>query len=437
MSNTASTQQIMQAVEYARSRALSAEQAFDRSNSAIQRQASRSIDIFGGSAYSTVANIARDARRACDDLYSAYQSLIVTLDETCRPLLSQDPDATAVRAVAELMKKLNDDSEIESNFTASLNGSSMGDVAGSRYVPSMNCKMIQRYWEDRYAAWPGRAEQEAAAREAEQARRREAEERANREYDAQMQRYEQQMELYRSQLQEYAKAEAAWKAEVEKVNQQRASELTSRLKAQKKEQLDGLFQTYDIRKKEAEKTRKALEADLEKANTDLAQAGVFAFGVKSHAKKMIKETTRLLDELKIAEYRMDRTYQDDKQKVEVQIKGAEAKLKAAIERQYPLPQAPVRPTEPRKPVKPRPNISTGGSAVPGFSAQSMVHEAMRQAIMDSMVYGQKYTITELFEVCPEIADMTNQRVAALMRQLVEAGKVIRTEDARKAYFELA
>ena len=35
---------------------------------------------------------------------------------------------------------------------------------------------------------------------------------------------------------------------------------------------------------------------------------------------------------------------------------------------------------------------------------------------------------------PACADLTNQRVSALMRQLVEAGEVVRTEDKRKAYF---
>lgn len=39
--------------------------------------------------------------------------------------------------------------------------------------------------------------------------------------------------------------------------------------------------------------------------------------------------------------------------------------------------------------------------------------------------------------CPEVADMTNQQVSALVRQLVSSGDLTRTEDARRAYFELA
>jgi predicted RNA-binding protein (virulence factor B family) len=36
---------------------------------------------------------------------------------------------------------------------------------------------------------------------------------------------------------------------------------------------------------------------------------------------------------------------------------------------------------------------------------------------------------------PALAELTNQRVSALVRQLKENGSVIRTEEKRKAYFE--
>ena len=48
-----------------------------------------------------------------------------------------------------------------------------------------------------------------------------------------------------------------------------------------------------------------------------------------------------------------------------------------------------------------------------------------------------YTITDIIKSVPECADLTNQRVSALVRQLKDEGKVVRTEDKRKAYFSLA
>lgn len=119
---------MMDCVELVRDRAKRAERAFDSANSRIQSKAGDTINLFGGDATSRVADLARDARRACDDLYTSYQCLIHTLDETCRPLLSQDPDLSAVRAVRDLIKWLNDESETENNFTASFNGRDLGDV---------------------------------------------------------------------------------------------------------------------------------------------------------------------------------------------------------------------------------------------------------------------------------------------------------------------
>ena len=45
-----------------------------------------------------------------------------------------------------------------------------------------------------------------------------------------------------------------------------------------------------------------------------------------------------------------------------------------------------------------------------------------------------YTITDLMKKVPECAELSNQRVSALVRQLIDAGKVERIEEKRKAYF---
>ena len=51
--------------------------------------------------------------------------------------------------------------------------------------------------------------------------------------------------------------------------------------------------------------------------------------------------------------------------------------------------------------------------------------------------NQLFTVSELLKRVPNLPDtMTNQRMSALVRQMVEAGAVKRTEDKRKAYFSL-
>lgn len=71
------------------------------------------------------------------------------------------------------------------------------------------------------------------------------------------------------------------------------------------------------------------------------------------------------------------------------------------------------------------------------TAQQTANESIKSAILDNMVEGKKYTITDIIKTVPECADLTNQRVSALVRQLVDSSKVVRTEDKRKAYFSLA
>ena len=71
------------------------------------------------------------------------------------------------------------------------------------------------------------------------------------------------------------------------------------------------------------------------------------------------------------------------------------------------------------------------------TAQQVANDGIKTAIVNGMEDGKAYTITDIIKSVPECADLTNQRVSALMRQLVDAKVVVRTEDKRKAYFSLA
>lgn len=71
------------------------------------------------------------------------------------------------------------------------------------------------------------------------------------------------------------------------------------------------------------------------------------------------------------------------------------------------------------------------------TAQQTANDGIKVAILDYMDEGARYTITDLIKSVPECADLTNQRVSALIRQLIDESKVVRTEEKRKAYFSLA
>ena len=80
------------------------------------------------------------------------------------------------------------------------------------------------------------------------------------------------------------------------------------------------------------------------------------------------------------------------------------------------------------------SISKKNSAERKPSATQKANEGYKEAILSFMEVGKKYTISELMKSVVEIADLSNQRVSALVRQLKDSGLVERTEEKRKAYF---
>ena len=71
------------------------------------------------------------------------------------------------------------------------------------------------------------------------------------------------------------------------------------------------------------------------------------------------------------------------------------------------------------------------------TAQQTANEGIKTAILDGMTSGRFYTVTEIQKEIPECAELSNQRVSALLRQMKDDKVIVRTEDKRKAYFSLA
>ena len=70
------------------------------------------------------------------------------------------------------------------------------------------------------------------------------------------------------------------------------------------------------------------------------------------------------------------------------------------------------------------------------TAQQVANDGIKTAIAEGMSPNRLYTVTEIQKEIPECAELSNQRVSALLRQMKDDGIVIRTEDKRKAYFSI-
>ena len=71
------------------------------------------------------------------------------------------------------------------------------------------------------------------------------------------------------------------------------------------------------------------------------------------------------------------------------------------------------------------------------TAQQTANEGIKTAILEGMTSGRFYTVTEIQKEILKGEELSNQKVSALIRQLKDAGLVVKTEDKRKSYFSLA
>ena len=65
------------------------------------------------------------------------------------------------------------------------------------------------------------------------------------------------------------------------------------------------------------------------------------------------------------------------------------------------------------------------------------NEDIKVRLMEAMQGQDKLTVTDIQNLDEEFKAMSNQKVAALVRQLVKDGKLQRLEEGRKAYFKVA
>ena len=71
------------------------------------------------------------------------------------------------------------------------------------------------------------------------------------------------------------------------------------------------------------------------------------------------------------------------------------------------------------------------------TAKQVENSNVKDEILECMTPGEKYTVTDLLKTVPSLAEASNQKATALMRQLVLDGLVVKTEDKRKSYFSIA
>lgn len=390
MSNQA-RDKILQAVQSAKEKAESAKSEFDRSVRTVHRSAGKTINLFGKSAVSEVGAIASEVRKANDTFYATCQMLVKLLDEECRPLLNEHPDYIAVREVRNTIKWLNEISDITSNFSASVNSIGLGEVAQIHYLPSIECKMAQSFWETKCDTWPGRAEEEAAER------RREEEEKQKKQNKNEA--------LYQKKHKKYLEWKKQFDDAMETLRQERVKQIE---------------ETHRNAVKKAMDEKTACEKVIQEAEERLASLGFFSFFEKREQKLLIQNMKMRIEAAVYQMEEAERIYESENRELDSWCEWKKEQLLKGTDKRYPLPPA-----------------------IPEFYRYETFKDAKRKAssrdlemlIPSLLELDVVYTVADIIKM-PELEGSTEQRISPIVKGCVEKGMLERCPDSRKVLYRL-
>lgn len=81
-------------------------------------------------------------------------------------------------------------------------------------------------------------------------------------------------------------------------------------------------------------------------------------------------------------------------------------------------------------------LAKKNSAEKKQTATQKANEGVKSVILETLG-NSSMTITEMQKANADLAELSNQKISALLKQLVESGSVVREEIKRKAHFKRA
>ena len=278
-----------------------------------------------------------------------------------------------------------------------------------------------------------RRQQRAAERKKRQAEQLEAERRkqayAERHERMQREAEEQELRIWNAQV-EYGVAMARWKEETEKTNRDRKRTLEQRLKQEEKNLRDAAAQRRDTSVRENNHIISEQGKIKQNAEQTLAELGALKLVEKARQKKMIREAEEAIASAKAAQKAATDTCTQELSEVEEKVANAKMHIQAEIERTYPLPEKP----------KMSPEVER--------SLRAGEQEKFYKFLTRQFGYGKNLTLQDILEAepqnsidfslfAPKDEPLTLQKLASVMKSLVDSGRVIKLTEKRRVYYVIA
>ena len=322
--NNDNTRKILNAVERAKREISSAESHFRSAKRSVESKANyTTINIYNMSA---AVEIVAEAKRATDELYASYESIIRILDAECRPLLNESVSASAIKQVADLTRKINrESSSIKNNTTGSLNSYSLGDLRTEYYITSVEARTIEKFWASKVSPTYGGISSSTSYRE------RTFSDRVNRRELLAEREEERKREAEKKQLQEKLKAEEEKRiSEANEVAKKHMEKCTNECHEKLYEYEKRLKETVEKQRRYYQKEIDEKLAELNQAKEEKERKLLSLSVLKISEKKLIKQEIEKIEK-RILKYKDPSVITSEIESMEMIAKNSVSEYKKEIQ----------------------------------------------------------------------------------------------------------
>ncbi len=232
-------------------------------------------------------------------------------------------------------------------------------------------------------------------------------------------------------------AKAVWEAEVASIQKKKEAERTRCIAEVERAEEQKLAQIQEAEKQEMAANQRAVSAaeqSLADAKTELESLGFFKFRRKKELRDMIEQVQADLEQLKKQPEMILSKYRNQRQAAEKAAAEERNAIAQRLEREYVLPMSPEEKEKQAQLEKEKQAQLEKARAARLRSPLELANSGVKKAIWEFIKYNGPSTISDIAAGCPAAAELTNQRISALVRQMVDDGSLTRYEDKRKAFF---
>ena len=230
---------------------------------------------------------------------------------------------------------------------------------------------------------------------------------------------------------------ADWTKKKTEVEKRRSSELGEQLARFENAEKAGIEKTWQERKQAAEAALATAQQKEKQAQETLASLGFFRFGEKSEQKQRVQAAQAAAAEAQKALSDAEKTKSSELASLPRRVAEKKEKLTREIDAKYPLPTQPAKSayiTASRPRYEPAPSCSQPRQPTPWQTENA----GFKEDILAYMEPDTLYTAQDITNSVPSVvaAGLSGNRVTAMLTQLVNDGKLVKTIENRTAYYSL-